>query len=74
MQPQIIVPSHGPTGGVELLQTYRRYLKQVQSRTAELKKQGKTVEQAIQAITAELGSQFSDPRRVSGAVRAAYAE
>ena len=36
MQPQHIVPSHGPFGGVELIQGYRAYLTRILARTATL--------------------------------------
>jgi glyoxylase-like metal-dependent hydrolase (beta-lactamase superfamily II) len=73
LKPTRIVPSHGPMGGVELITGYRTYLTTIQTRTAELKKQGKTTDEAVQTVTAEL-TKYPDKARLGGAVKAAFAE
>ncbi|HEX5162363.1 MAG TPA: MBL fold metallo-hydrolase [Steroidobacteraceae bacterium] len=74
MKPKIIVPSHGPFGGVEIISGYRTYLTRIRDRTAELKKAGKSQDEAIQVITDEMAAQYPDRNRLAGAIRAAYAE
>jgi glyoxylase-like metal-dependent hydrolase (beta-lactamase superfamily II) len=74
LQPKRIVPSHGPMGDATLIGDYRVYLTTVRDRTAELKKQGRSVDEAAQMVTTELQGKYPDRGRVTGAVRAAYAE
>jgi glyoxylase-like metal-dependent hydrolase (beta-lactamase superfamily II) len=74
-KPRVIVPSHGPTGDAAFIANYRSYLTQVRDRTIALKREGKTLDQTTQAITAELKDQFPDPgNRVGGAIKTAYTE
>ena len=74
LQPDKLVPSHGPMGDVTLISAYRTYLTRIQTRTAELKKAGKSMDEAIQSVTSELQTTYSDQGRLGGAVRAAYNE
>lgn len=74
MKPRKIVPSHGPMGGVEIIQGYRTYLTHIRDRAAELKKAGKNQDETIQAITDEMSAQYPDKNRLAGAIRAAWAE
>jgi glyoxylase-like metal-dependent hydrolase (beta-lactamase superfamily II) len=74
LAPKRIVPSHGPMGDVTLIAGYRAFLTTVQTRAAELKKQGRTVDETAQALVAELQNTYADKGRVTGAVRAAYKE
>lgn len=75
LNPTLIVPSHGPNGGVELIEAYRRYLTAVRDRTAAAKRAGRSVEDTVAAVGAELRPTFPDPRdRLGGAIRAAYRE
>ena len=69
-----IVPSHGAFGGNEIIAGYRSYLTRIRDRATELKKAGKTQDEAIQTITDEMSAQYSDKNRLAGAIRAAYAE
>ncbi len=69
-----LVPSHGPVGGGELIAGYRTYLTTIQARAAALKKEGKTSDQAVAAITAELQGKYADKGRLGQAIRAAYNE
>lgn len=68
-----IVPSHGPFGGTEIIQGYRDYFEKIRARAAELKKAGKSQEEAVQSITDEMSAQYPDKNRLGGAARAAYA-
>jgi glyoxylase-like metal-dependent hydrolase (beta-lactamase superfamily II) len=74
LNPKVVVPSHGPIGDAKYMADYRRFITQVQTRTAALKKEGKTVEQAVETVTAELKSQYPETGRMAGAIRAAYRE
>jgi glyoxylase-like metal-dependent hydrolase (beta-lactamase superfamily II) len=74
LQPKKIVPSHGPIGDAGLIASYRDYLTAIRSRAAELKKEGKTIDETVQITTAELQSKYPDRGRLGGAVRAAFNE
>ncbi len=74
MKPRQVVPSHGPFGGMELIEGYRTYLTLIRDRARELKKAGKSEDEAIQAITQELAARYPDKNRLAGAIRAGYAE
>lgn len=72
MSPTRIVPSHGPFGGLEIIQGYRDYLTRIRDRTAELKKAGKTRDEAVQIVSDEMAAQYPDRNRLAGAIRAAW--
>jgi glyoxylase-like metal-dependent hydrolase (beta-lactamase superfamily II) len=75
LQPKRIVPSHGPMGDASLITTYKMLLRTVQSRAAELKKQGRTLDEATAAISSELQSAYPNGgARLTGTIRAAYNE
>lgn len=74
LKPVLIVPSHGPTGGPELIEGYRTYLKDVRERTAAEKKAGRSVEQATEAVIGAMGEKYPDKGRLAGAIKSAYAE
>jgi len=75
LQPKRIVPSHGPTGDSTMIATYRSLLQTVQSRAAELKKQGKTLEETTTSISTELQANYPNGgARLTGTIRAAYNE
>jgi glyoxylase-like metal-dependent hydrolase (beta-lactamase superfamily II) len=75
LQPKRIVPSHGPMGGSELIATYKTLFQTVQSRAAELKKQGKTIDEAATTISSELQTRYPNAgTRLNGTIRAAYNE
>ncbi len=75
LQPAILVPSHGELGDASLIGTWRGYFQAVTARTAALKAEGKSADDAATQITTELTAQFPGwrtPNRIAGAVRAAY--
>lgn len=74
LKPKKIVPSHGPFGGVEIIEGYRAYLTRIRDRAAELRKAGKTQDETVQVITGEMSAQYPDRNRLAGAVRAGYNE
>ena len=75
LKPAIIVPSHGPSGdGSGFISGYRAYLTEVRDRTAAEKRAGRSVEQAVEAVTAAFGDRAPDKARLAGAIKVAYAE
>jgi glyoxylase-like metal-dependent hydrolase (beta-lactamase superfamily II) len=74
MKPAHVVPSHGPRGDASIIAGYRVYLTRIRDRAAELKKAGKTLDETVASITAEMVGQYPDRGRLAGAIRAAYAE
>src|SRR5262245_34753831 len=75
LRPTRIVPSHGEMGDGSLIEKNRTYLQAMQARAAQLKREGKTVEQATDTIVAEFKSKYPDwnGNAASGA-RIAYSE
>jgi glyoxylase-like metal-dependent hydrolase (beta-lactamase superfamily II) len=73
LKPRRIVPSHGPMGDATMITGYRTYLVAIQTRAAELKRQGKTVDETVRAVATELAN-YPDRGRLTGAIRAAFAE
>jgi glyoxylase-like metal-dependent hydrolase (beta-lactamase superfamily II) len=69
-----LVPSHGSFGDNTIIEGYRGYLTHIRDRSAELKKAGKTQDEAVQIITDEMSRQYPDKNRLAGAIRAAYSE
>ena len=64
LKPAIVVPSHGPTGdGNVFISGYRTYLTEVRDRTAVEKRAGRSVEQAVEAVTAAFGDRAPDKAR-----------
>ena len=75
LAPKRIVPSHGPMGDASLVASYKSVFQTVQSRAAELKKQGRTADEAVTAISAELQGKYPNAgNRLAGTIRAAYNE
>ncbi len=75
LKPIIIVPSHGPTGdGTGFITGYRAYLTKVRDRAAAEKRAGRSVDQAVETVTAAFDNRAPDKARLAGAIKAAYAE
>jgi glyoxylase-like metal-dependent hydrolase (beta-lactamase superfamily II) len=73
LKPKRIVPSHGPMGDTAMITRWKTLLTTVQTRATELKKQGRTLEDATKVIQDELQDRY--PRNgMVGAIRAAYNE
>ena len=74
-RPTRIVPSHGEMGDASLIDMNRGYLKALQTRVADLKREGKTVDQTVETVTAEFRAKYPDWAGNAGAaVRGAYTE
>jgi glyoxylase-like metal-dependent hydrolase (beta-lactamase superfamily II) len=75
LQPKRIVPSHGAMGDLSMVANYRRFLQTVQQRAGELKKQGKTADETVATLSAELASAYPNGgARLQGSIRAAYTQ
>jgi len=75
LRPTTIVPSHGEMGNGSLIEVNRTYLNSLQARVAELKHQGKTVDQSAETVVAEFKVTYPEWTGNAGtAARVAYAE
>jgi glyoxylase-like metal-dependent hydrolase (beta-lactamase superfamily II) len=79
MKPAVIVPSHGRRGDASMVTTYRDYFRAVQARAAELKKQGRSSDDAAAVLQEEMpkrfpGLAYRGLNRVTPAAQSAYSE
>lgn len=75
LRPTRIVPAHGEMGDGSLIEIDRNYLQTLQTRVRELKREGKTVEQVAETVTAEFRAKYPDWTGNAGAAaRGAYNE
>jgi glyoxylase-like metal-dependent hydrolase (beta-lactamase superfamily II) len=72
LKPGIVVPSHGPIGDASIMRGYRVYLTRIRDRIRELRKDGKSQDQATQIVTDEMSGEYPDKNRLAGAIRAAW--
>jgi len=73
LKPVRIVPSHGPIGDASMITRWKTLMTTVQARAAELKKQGRTLDDTVKMIQDELQDRY--PRNgLAGVARAAYNE
>jgi len=77
LNPRTIVPGHGEIGGADLIARERGVLSFMQSRTRELRTQGKSADQAVALLSAEIKAKYpnwDNPEFLEGDVRRFYAE
>jgi glyoxylase-like metal-dependent hydrolase (beta-lactamase superfamily II) len=77
LKPQTIVPGHGEVADANLIGRQRTVLATMQTRTRELKKQGKSLDEATVVLTNELKTKYPDwgnLELLSGGVGRFYAE
>jgi glyoxylase-like metal-dependent hydrolase (beta-lactamase superfamily II) len=75
LRPATIVPSHGEMGDGSLIETNRAYLQALQSRAAELKRAGKSEDEAADTLSAEFKAKYPNWTGNAGAAaRVAYKE
>jgi glyoxylase-like metal-dependent hydrolase (beta-lactamase superfamily II) len=75
LRPTRIVPAHGEIGDGSLIEINRTYLQTLQTRVRELKREGKTADQAVETVTAEFRAKYPDWTGNAGAAaRGAYNE
>jgi glyoxylase-like metal-dependent hydrolase (beta-lactamase superfamily II) len=73
LKPTVVVPSHGPVGDAGFITGYRSYLKEVLERTSAEKKAGRSVDAAVENVSAAMVDRYPDRGRMAGAIKAAYA-
>ena len=77
LKPARVVPSHGSIGDATMIARDREFLQAVQSRVGELKRAGKSMDEAVAAVVADIAPKYPEWGNPSGAgavARAAYAE
>jgi glyoxylase-like metal-dependent hydrolase (beta-lactamase superfamily II) len=77
LKPARVVPSHGSMGDASLVARDRAFLQAVQSRVAELKHDGKSMDESAAAVVAEIAPKYPEWGNPAGAAviaRAAYNE
>lgn len=76
LHPRIVLPDHSPQGDGSLIAQNRAFLAELQSRTAALRGEGKSADEAGRIVAAEMQSKYPDwssVNRVSQGVANAYA-
>jgi glyoxylase-like metal-dependent hydrolase (beta-lactamase superfamily II) len=77
LKPARVVPSHGSIGGAELIARDGAFLRAVRDRVSEMKRAGKSMDEAVAAVVAEIAPKYPEwgnPSGAAAAARAAYAE
>ena len=77
LKPLHVVPSHGKLGSATLITRDREFIQAVQGRVAALRREGKSIEEAVAAVVAEIAPQypeFGNATNAGAMARAAYAE
>jgi glyoxylase-like metal-dependent hydrolase (beta-lactamase superfamily II) len=81
LEPVMVVPAHGKLIDVSYVRRYRAYLSAVQTRTAAAKRDGASVESAVERLAGPLAQEFADlapangaAGRINAAIQAAYRE
>lgn len=77
LKPAHVVPSHGKLGDASLIARDRQFIVAVQARVAALKKEGKSIDDAVAAVVAEIAPQFPEFGNATNAgamARAAYGQ
>jgi glyoxylase-like metal-dependent hydrolase (beta-lactamase superfamily II) len=77
LKPRFVVPDHGALGDGSLIGKERAFLGDLQTRSLELKRQGKSADEAASIVTAEFKTKYPDWQTmgpVSNVVKRVYAE
>jgi glyoxylase-like metal-dependent hydrolase (beta-lactamase superfamily II) len=77
LNPRLVVPDHGALGDGSLIAKERAFLGDLQTRSLELKRQGKSAEEAATMVTAEFKKKYPDWQTmgpVANVVKRVYAE
>ena len=77
LRPRVIVPSHGPIGDGSLIPTLRTVMVDIQTKTREMKAQGRSADDIAAALENEVRAAHPAWARLNGvgaAARAAYGE
>jgi glyoxylase-like metal-dependent hydrolase (beta-lactamase superfamily II) len=77
LKPRLVVPDHGALGDGSLIAKERAFLLELQTRSLELKRQGKSADEAATTVTAEFKTKYPDWQTmgpVANVVKRVYAE
>jgi len=77
LKPRIVVGAHYDVTDASAIDAYRTVIRALRTRSAELKKEGKSADEAGKLLTDEFKAKYPDwdqPVRVQGAVAAIYRE
>lgn len=74
LKPKLLVPSHGPTGGLEIVAGYRAYLTDIRDQVAADRRAGRSEAEAIAAVVSRMSEAWPDRARLEGAAKAAWTE
>ena len=75
LKPMHVVPSHGPLGDGSMIEKHRLFMTDVRDRVRMLKRQGRTADQVVSALSDELAKKHNVPEKVvADAARLFYAE
>lgn len=72
LQPSRVVPSHGPMGDTAIMTKTKAFVSTIQQRAAALKTAGKTIDETLATLQAELAPSYGASPRMAGPIRAAY--
>lgn len=76
LKPLHVVPSHGKLGDAALIARDREFVQAVQARVGSLKSEGKSIDEVVATVVAEIAPQypeFGNPANAGAMARAAYA-
>ena len=76
LKPLHVVPSHGKLGEVTLIARDRAFIEAVRARVTAMKREGKSIDEAVAAVIADIAPQypeFGNPTNAGAMARAAYA-
>jgi cyclase len=74
LEPAVIVPGHGPPGGIEMVDLCGEYLRFVQQSAERCSAAGLTPLEAARELDLGPYAELSDPERLAGNLHRAYAE
>lgn len=77
LKPAHVVPAHGKLGDASLIARDRAFLQAVQARAGEMKKAGRSVDEVVAAVAADIAPaypEWGNPAGSAAIARAAYAE
>jgi hypothetical protein len=77
LKPIHVVPAHGDLGDATMIDKDRQYLQALQTRVGELKKQGKSADEAVSVVAAEIAPNYPEwgnPAGSAATARAAFGE
>lgn len=73
LNPQVVVPSHGPLGDIGFIRGYRSYLEEVSTRTLAARSEGLDINATVTLVSEAMKDRYPDANRLAGAIRVAYA-